>query len=115
MVFRLFCRGFLPGPWVALFEKTSSFWGLGLENTRRPGEDEELVWTQRGVDSSLGGPAWARANKPVNDGLLRVQPLSVRQGLQLGYWKIQKKQDVQVVPSQKKTKKKDWVVPSAES
>ena len=79
--------------------------------TEEPGEDEELLWTQRGVDSSLGAPAWAVADKPVNDGFLRVQPLSVRQGLELGYWKIQKKQDVQVVPSQKKTKiKKDWAV-----
>ena len=76
------------------FHKASS---SGNDEEPTKGEDEELVWTQRGVNSLLGEPAWAVANKPVNDGFLRVQPLSVRQGLQLKYWKIQKKEDVRVV------------------
>ena len=55
------------------------------------GEDEELVWTKRGVESSLGEPAWAKEGKVVNDGFLRFQPLTVQEGLKWGFWKVQNK------------------------
>ena len=55
------------------------------------GEDEELVWTEEGVQSSLGGPAWAQEGKVVNNGFLRFQPLTVQEGLKWGYWKVKKK------------------------
>ena len=53
------------------------------------GEDEHLVWTEKGVRSSLGVMGWGIDGSPVNDGFLRVQPLSVQDGLNLGYWKIE--------------------------
>lgn len=55
------------------------------------GEDEELVWTRKGLDSSLGRAAWAQPGEVVDDGFLRYQPLTVQEGLKEDYWKVQKK------------------------
>ena len=55
------------------------------------GEDEELVWTAKANESHLGQVGWAVEGNVVNDGFLRVQPLSIQEGIDMGLWKIQKK------------------------
>ena len=52
------------------------------------GEDERFEWTKTGAKSELGKVAWAEAGDPVNDLWLRVQPLTVQEGQELGYWKV---------------------------
>ena len=57
------------------------------------GEDEELVWTAKAKESHLGQVGFAVEGKVVNDGFLRVQPLSIEEGIDMGLWKIRKKLD----------------------
>jgi len=53
------------------------------------GESEELQWTESGAKSSIGRSGWAMPGEVVNDGFLRWQPLTLQEGLDLGWWKIQ--------------------------
>ena len=55
------------------------------------GEDEELVWTAKAKESHLGQVGWAVEGNVVNDGFLRVQPLSIEEGIDMGLWKIRNK------------------------
>ena len=52
------------------------------------GEDQRLEWTKAGAKSELGKVGWAEAGDPVNDLWLRVQPLTMQEGQELGYWKV---------------------------
>lgn len=55
------------------------------------GEDEELVWTLAGAKSDLGKVGWGRANQVVDDSFLRVQPLSLEEGVSLKLWEVRNK------------------------
>jgi len=65
------------------------------------GEDEELVWTDVGAASRLAAAGWAVAGQVIPDGFLRVQPLSVQEGLKLNYWKIRKKSFASLLQSER--------------
>ena len=64
-------------------------------------EDEELVWTDVGAASRLAAAGWAVAGQVIPDGFLRVQPLSVQEGLKLNYWKIRKKSFASLLQSER--------------
>ena len=61
------------------------------------GEDEDLLWTAQGARSPLGFMAWAREGAALDSSFLRIQPLSLQEGLQLGFWKITKKSDKSIL------------------
>ncbi|CAE7203670.1 unnamed protein product [Symbiodinium sp. CCMP2456] len=64
------------------------------------GEDEELVWTKAGAHSLLGRPGWAEEGRRVYAGFLRWQPITVQEGLNWGYWTIQKRHSLlQTLPA----------------
>ena len=80
------CQSILPK------KKADSYHGLDLKSENQGiaafvGEEETLVWTDAGVRSSLGKPGWAITDHPVSDGFLQWQPISVTEGLRLGYWR----------------------------
>ncbi|CAE7874068.1 unnamed protein product, partial [Symbiodinium necroappetens] len=57
---------------------------MGLPMT--VGQDEKLFWTGEGAKSELGKLGWAKEHGQVYDSFLSWQPLSVIEGILLGYW-----------------------------
>lgn len=55
------------------------------------GEDEELVWTEKGVASPLGIVGWGRVGQVPDKSFLQIQPLSIKEGIAEGYWEPRKK------------------------
>ena len=46
------------------------------------------MWTAKAKESHLGQVGWAVEGNVVNDGFLRVQPLSIEEGIDMGLWRI---------------------------
>ena len=52
------------------------------------GQEQILTWTAQSVGERFGAIGWAREGAEVDPDFLKIQPLSVQEGEEMGFWRL---------------------------